>query len=69
LKVNEIKTDTPIWGSQTSAQELHPLIKGDTRFEHLIEGASAEYIERRREIAEKAYGTTREVINIKKMPQ
>ena len=69
LKVAEIKNDAPIWGSQTSAQELHPLIKGDARFEHLIEGASAAYIERRREIAEKAYGTTREVINTKKTPQ
>jgi hypothetical protein len=62
LKVNEVKSEAPIWGSQTTAQELHPLIKGEARFEHLIAGASDEYIARRREIAEKAYGTLREVI-------
>jgi hypothetical protein len=69
LKFNEIKNDAPIWGSQVTAKELHPLIKGNARFEHLIEGASSAYIERRREIAEKAYGNQREVINIKKTPQ
>ena len=69
MKVNEIKSETPVWGSQVTAKELHPLIKGDERFEHLIEGASEAYIARRREIAEKAYGIQREVINIKKTPQ
>ena len=58
-----------MWGSQVTAKELHPLIKGDARFEHLIAGASDAYIARRREIAEKAYGIQREVINIKKTPQ
>jgi hypothetical protein len=64
--VNEIKNEPPIWGSQATAKELHPLIKGDARFEHLIEGASEAYIARRREIAEKAYGMKTEIINIKK---
>ena len=66
LKVNEVKSEVPIWGSQTTAKELHPLIKGDARFEHLIVGASDAYIARRHEIAEKAYGVIREVVNIKK---
>ena len=50
------KEEPPLWGSQNTAQELHPLIKGPRRFEHLITGASDTYIQRRREIAEKAYG-------------
>jgi hypothetical protein len=50
------KEEPPLWGSQNTAQELHPLIKGPRRFEHLITGASDIYIQRRHEIAEKAYG-------------
>ena len=50
------KEEPPLWGSQNTAQELHPLIKGPRRFEHLITGASDTYIRRRHEIAEKAYG-------------
>jgi UDP-N-acetylglucosamine:LPS N-acetylglucosamine transferase len=61
-----VKQDPPIWGSQMTAQELHPLIKGDSRFEHLISGASDTYIARRKEIAEKAYGYRTEIINTKK---
>jgi UDP-N-acetylglucosamine:LPS N-acetylglucosamine transferase len=52
----EIKDEPPVWGSQATAQELHPLIKGPRRFEHLITGASDRYIRRRHEIAEAAYG-------------
>ncbi len=66
IVVNVVKQDPPIWGSQTTAKELHPLIKGDERFEHLISGASEQYIARRREIAEIAYGHRTEVINTKK---
>ena len=66
LVVQKIKADAPIWGSQNTAKELHPLIKGDQRFEHLITGASDAYIKRRKEIADEAYGTKVEVINIKK---
>jgi len=55
--------EPPIWGSQSTAQELHPLIKGPRRFEHLISGASDGYIKRRREIAETAYGEIVENIN------
>ena len=66
IVVNVVKQDPPIWGSQTTAKELHPLIKGDERFEHLIFGASEQYIARRREIAEIAYGHRTEVINTKK---
>ena len=53
---SEIKDEPPIWSSQTTAKELHPLIKGPRRFEHLITGASDTYIRRRHEIAEAAYG-------------
>ena len=67
IVVSVVKQDPPIWGSQTSAKELHPLIKGDVRFEHLIEGASEQYIARRKEIAEKAYGHRTEIINTKKV--
>jgi UDP:flavonoid glycosyltransferase YjiC (YdhE family) len=53
---NAVNHGDPIWGSQDSAVELHALIKGTQRFEHLISGASENYIKRRREIAEIAYG-------------
>ena len=51
-----VRVETPIFGSQTIAAELHPLIKGDIRFEHMIEGASEQYRKRREEIADTAYG-------------
>ena len=53
---NKVQNEGPIWGSQNSAEELHPLIKGNVRFEHLITGASENYIKRRKAIAEIAYG-------------
>ena len=45
-----------MFGSETKAAELHPLIKGEIRFEHMIEGASDSYRKRREEIADAAYG-------------
>jgi hypothetical protein len=45
-----------VFGEQTTASELHPLIKSSTRFEHLISGASPNYRKRREEIAFAAYG-------------
>jgi UDP-N-acetylglucosamine:LPS N-acetylglucosamine transferase len=51
-----VRVETPVFGSQTASSELHPLIKGDTRFEHMIEGASESYRKRREEIADAAYG-------------
>ena len=66
LVVQKIKEENPIWGSQNTAKELHPLIKGEQRFEHLIAGASDAYIARRKEIAEAAYGEKVEIINTKK---
>ena len=54
---NKVENEGPIWGSQNSAEELHPLIKGNVRFEHLITGASDNYIRRRKEIAYSAYDT------------
>jgi hypothetical protein len=53
---NSLHEEGPIWGSQNTAEELHPLIKGKVRFEHLITGASESYIKRRKEIAASAYG-------------
>jgi UDP-N-acetylglucosamine:LPS N-acetylglucosamine transferase len=46
----------PVFGSHTTAADLHPLIKSSTRYEHMIEGASANYRKRREEIAFAAYG-------------
>ena len=66
IVVQVTRQEPPIWGSQNTAQELHPLIKGEQRFEHLISGASDGYIKRRREIAEAAYGEKIEIINTKK---
>ena len=56
-----VRVETPVFGSQSTAAELHPLIKGDTRFEHLISGASDKYRKRREEIADAAYGKRLEV--------
>ena len=66
IVVQVTRQEPPIWGSQNTAKELHPLIKGEQRFEHLITGASDAYIKRRKEIAESAYGEKIEVINTKK---
>jgi UDP-N-acetylglucosamine:LPS N-acetylglucosamine transferase len=46
----------PVFGEQSTASELHALIKSSTRFEHLISGASDNYRKRRQEIALTAYG-------------
>jgi UDP-N-acetylglucosamine:LPS N-acetylglucosamine transferase len=56
IKVQEIDQTPPIFGEQTTSEELHPLIKSATRFEHLITGASPQYRKRREEIAFAAYG-------------
>ncbi len=56
------RQESPIWGDQHTAKELHTLIRGDQRFEHLITGASEKYKARRAEIAEEAYGELTEVI-------
>lgn len=66
LATHEELQEIPIWGSQTSAHELHPLIKGEHRFEHMITGASDNYRKRREAIAEAAYIRKTKVINTKK---
>ena len=66
IVVQVTRQEPPVWGSQNTAKELHPLIKGEQRFEHLITGASDAYIARRKEIAEAAYGEKVEIINTKK---
>jgi len=65
MVVQVTRQEPPIWGDQNTAKELHPLIKGDKRFEHLITGASESYKRRRAEIAEEAYGELTEVIRKK----
>ena len=54
--VQEIEQTPPIFGEHKTAAELHPLIKSSTRYEHMIEGASANYRKRREAIAFTAYG-------------
>ena len=56
----------PLYGEHTTAQDLHPLIKGDVRYEHLISNASDRYKERRRQIAWEAYGERLEIRNTRK---
>jgi len=65
IVVQVTRQEPPVWGDQNTAKELHPLIKGDQRFEHLITGASDRYKERRAEIAEAAYGELTEVVRKK----
>jgi UDP-N-acetylglucosamine:LPS N-acetylglucosamine transferase len=60
-----VRVETPVFGSQSTAAELHPLIKGDTRFEHMISGASDKYRKRREEIADAAYGKQLQVSKTK----
>jgi len=65
IVVQVTRQEPPVWGDQNTAKELHPLIKGDQRFEHLITGASDRYKQRRAEIAEAAYGELTEVVRKK----
>jgi hypothetical protein len=60
-----VRVETPLFGAQTTAAELHPLIRGEVRFEHIIEGASDAYRKRREEIADAAYGKKLQVSKTK----
>jgi hypothetical protein len=60
-----VRVETPFFGAQTAAAELHPLIRGEVRFEHIIEGASDAYRKRREEIADAAYGKQLQVSKTK----
>jgi hypothetical protein len=51
-----VKEAEPVFGDQTDAAQLRELIRGETRFEHLISEASEKYRNRRIEIAATAYG-------------
>ena len=55
---NRVKANSmsPIWSGSTEAQELRTFIRGDRRFEHIVEGSSSEYRNLREAIAAKAYG-------------
>jgi hypothetical protein len=59
--VEVTKQEPPQFGSQTSAIDLRELTKSSVRFEHLVEGASEKYKERRKEIAHEAYGESVEI--------
>lgn len=65
IVVQVTRQEPPVWGDQNTAKELHALIKGEQRFEHLISGASQKYKSRRAQIAEAAYGERIEVIKKK----
>ncbi|CAB4664850.1 MAG: UDP-N-acetylglucosamine--LPS N-acetylglucosamine transferase [Actinobacteria bacterium] len=56
IVVEIIKDAEPVFGEQSDAAQLRELIKGETRFEHLVSGASDSYKKRRIEIAKTAYG-------------
>lgn len=45
-----------LYSQETNAEYLRTHIKAEQRFEHMIVGASQHYIDRRHEIASKAYG-------------
>ena len=66
IQVHVIKQEPPVYGDHTTANDLHPLIKGETRFEHLITGASENYKEKRRKIAWEAYGERLEITKTRK---
>jgi hypothetical protein len=65
IVVQVTRQEPPVWGDQNTAKELHALIKGEQRFEHLVTGASQIYKSRRAQIAEAAYGEHVEVIKKK----
>ena len=53
---NAMVDNKPVLFSQEiSAEYLRSHIKGNQRFEHLIEGASKSYVDARYQIASKAY--------------
>ena len=56
IVVEVVKDVEPVFGEQTDPAQLRELIKGETRFEHLISDASDKYKNRRIEIAATAYG-------------
>ncbi|MFM9151891.1 MAG: glycosyltransferase [Candidatus Planktophila sp.] len=51
-----IDTQDPHFSSEIDAEFLRTHIRGSQRFEHLIAGASKQYVERRQKIARDAYG-------------
>ncbi len=65
ISTQVIRVETPVFGSQTKSTDLHGLIKGDVRFEHMIENASTTYRKRREEIADAAYGKQLQVVKTK----
>ncbi len=55
-KEKPVGNGKPVFSTEIDAEYLRTHIKGDQRFEHMIDGASPSYISRRHEIASKAYG-------------
>ncbi len=62
IVVQVTKQEPPVFGDSTDSAELHKLITSASRFEHLITGASAAYVAKRKEIAKTAYGDLVEII-------
>ena len=48
-------TGAPIYSNSSKAEELQAFVKAPRRFEHLISNSSPEYLQRRHEIANRAY--------------
>ena len=66
IQVQVITEQPPIYSDATHAKELHELIRGEKRFEHLITGASEKYRQQRHKIAWAAYGERLEIQNTRK---
>lgn len=66
IVVQYTQTTVPHFGDETDPKTMRELIKGDVRYEHLISGASENYLRCREEIASAAYGMQRRVINTHK---
>lgn len=67
IQVQVITEEPPLYSDEIHAKELHHLIRGEKRFEHLISGASQKYRNRRQEIAWAAYGERLEIQNTRKI--
>ena len=64
FKPHSVKQSTvqgpAVFADATKPSEIHELIKSNTRFEHLIANASLQYLARREQIANLAYGNSTE---------
>jgi hypothetical protein len=54
-KIATLEDKSVLFTQEISAEYLRTHIKGNQRFEHLIDGASKNYVSARHQIASKAY--------------